>query len=94
MSIRHEIAKLLYVAWSTQVDIRIIEDFRTALDARIFKARWRLLKLIERIDDRAPCPHCGKSTMAVELEKLKTYCFSCSVWGQDPSIGEQEEGAK
>ena len=94
MSINHEIAKLLYVAWEKKVDTRIIADLKEALDARLFRAYWRLLGIIERIDDRASCPHCGKSTMLVELEKLKTYCFSCSIWGLDPSIGEQEEDAK
>ena len=60
-----------------------LRQFMDSIPGRLFRAA-------DYIDDRAPCPNCGKPEALVHLAKLKTYCWDCSYWGHDPSMKPKE----
>lgn len=65
---------------------------RWLLELRRFldRAPGHLFRAAGYVDDKRPCPNCGKPEAVVHLEKLKTYCWDCSYWGHDPSLEPKE----
>lgn len=90
----HLVAKALYAVWKSSIGDRAIGSLFRRAEAgtkeTLREAQNWLLDTAKRIDEKRPCPHCGRPTMLSELEQLKTYCFGCSYWGQEP-IDEEEE---
>lgn len=84
----HLVAKALYAIWESSIGDRaigsIIDKAQKSLGEARRKAQKWLLDTAERIDEMRPCPHCKRPTMLSELEQLKTYCYACSHWGQEP----------
>jgi len=50
----------------------------------------QLFRLAGYLDDKAPCPNCGRPEALVHLATLKTYCWDCSYWGHDPRAFAEE----
>ena len=52
------------------------------------ETHWQMtqwcIRTANLVDDKVPCPHCGRQTPKVTIEDLKTYCWDCSDWGQPP----------
>lgn len=90
----HLVAKALYAIWESSIGDRAIGGFFRRVERgstiAFRKAQNWLLDTAKRIDEKRPCPHCGRPTMLSELEQLETYCYACSYWGQAP-IDEESE---
>jgi len=85
LTIRHLAAKVLNKSHYFAEDIRqgiynFVKDYYGGAQRLVNK----LFHAARDIDDKVPCPYCGLSMALIDLEKLKTYCFGCSFWGQDP----------
>lgn len=87
MTMNHHIAKVLYRIWQAEPKVLAVIGMARS---RYCAANRAILRRIERTDDKRQCPHCGRLTKLVELEFLKTYCYSCSDWGMDPRTAVDE----
>lgn len=91
----HLVAKLFYLAWRDHETEKKIRSLVCGANEKIDKlliARSRFfLAMVEKLDERVPCPHCKRSTPVVEIEDLKTYCWECSYWGAPPVHGAEGE---
>ena len=87
-SARNLAARVLYKGARVAFDLRDGGALRRAHEAAQ-QALWNVGQRLQhealRVDEKAPCPFCGRETALVELVRLGgTYCFACSVWGHDP----------
>lgn len=85
ISCRHLTATLLdclhdLVENSRKTIYEFVKDGSSRLSTPVHK----LHRLARKVDDKVTCPYCGKDAPVLDLERLQTYCFSCSHWGLDP----------
>lgn len=57
-----------------------IQTLKDAVD----RLPGQVFRLAGYLDDKAPCPNCGKPEAIIHLARLRTYCWDCSYWGHDP----------
>ncbi len=78
---RHPTAKALYAC---SLAVRKAARLANRIEIPWDELQQLFLQTSIAVDERVPCPYCGKQATLCEIELLKTYCFGCSDWGMPP----------
>jgi hypothetical protein len=71
--------------------VRALQDRAAALTAAYERRVADLWRYARRVDDKVLCPYCHEPAPRLDVEQLRTYCFSCSYWGHHPSTAPASE---
>jgi hypothetical protein len=76
---RRPVARLLRA-----VDAAIERAERVTKSFPWFDLQQVFVQGARHVDEQVLCPHCGRPAPVGEIERLKTYCLDCSVFGHEP----------